>query len=161
MACRLPLLHFVAAGSTACTTARCSVVCFAVVQNTFIDDLFAFVITMPTLHRLSVFRDDLIFLIFLYQVCVCRKLWHSWFVLLCAPLAALCSFVRSFPWFWLAACLVRLCGRVAASKLACPPLVVLALLVCIAQKWKYRTDYTRTNEFGYSPAEVRLRINEL
>ena len=26
------------------------------VQNTFIDDLFAFVITMPTLHRLSVFR---------------------------------------------------------------------------------------------------------
>lgn len=35
--------------------------------NTFIDDLFAFVITMPTLHRLSCFRDDLIFFIFLYQ----------------------------------------------------------------------------------------------
>lgn len=27
--------------------------------NTIIDDLFAFVIKMPTLHRLSVFRDDL------------------------------------------------------------------------------------------------------
>lgn len=36
--------------------------------NTIIDDLFAFVITMPTLHRLSVFRDDIVFLIFLYQV---------------------------------------------------------------------------------------------
>jgi len=35
--------------------------------NTIIDDLFAFVITMPTLHRLSVFRDDLVFLVFLYQ----------------------------------------------------------------------------------------------
>ncbi|KAL5192279.1 Cleft lip and palate transmembrane protein 1 [Glycine soja] len=35
--------------------------------NTIIDDLFAFVIKMPTLHRLSVFRDDLIFVIYLYQ----------------------------------------------------------------------------------------------
>ncbi|KMZ64783.1 putative Cleft lip and palate transmembrane protein [Zostera marina] len=35
--------------------------------NTIIDDLFAFVIKMPTLHRLSVFRDDLIFVIFIYQ----------------------------------------------------------------------------------------------
>lgn len=35
--------------------------------NTIIDDLFAFVIKMPTLHRLSVFRDDVIFLIYLYQ----------------------------------------------------------------------------------------------
>jgi hypothetical protein len=35
--------------------------------NTIIDDLFAFVIKMPLLHRLSVFRDDLIFLIYLYQ----------------------------------------------------------------------------------------------
>ncbi|PKA57155.1 hypothetical protein AXF42_Ash002459 [Apostasia shenzhenica] len=35
--------------------------------NTVIDDLFAFVIKMPTLHRLSVFRDDVIFLIYLYQ----------------------------------------------------------------------------------------------
>jgi hypothetical protein len=35
--------------------------------NTIIDDLFAFVIKMPTLHRLSVFRDDVIFIAFLYQ----------------------------------------------------------------------------------------------
>ncbi|KAL1536562.1 cleft lip and palate transmembrane protein 1 [Salvia divinorum] len=35
--------------------------------NTIIDDLFAFVIKMPILHRLSVFRDDVIFLIYLYQ----------------------------------------------------------------------------------------------
>ncbi|XP_022966218.1 cleft lip and palate transmembrane protein 1 homolog [Cucurbita maxima] len=35
--------------------------------NTIIDDLFAFVIKMPTLHRLSVFQDDIIFLIYLYQ----------------------------------------------------------------------------------------------
>ena len=32
-----------------------------------IDDLFAFVIKMPTLHRLSVFRDDLVFLVYIYQ----------------------------------------------------------------------------------------------
>lgn len=35
--------------------------------NTFIDDLFAFVIKMPWMHRLSCFRDDLIFFIYLYQ----------------------------------------------------------------------------------------------
>jgi len=35
--------------------------------NTFIDDLFAFIITMPTMHRISVFRDDLVFFIYLYQ----------------------------------------------------------------------------------------------
>eukprot|EP01080_Neovahlkampfia_damariscottae_P010048 gene10048-2367_t len=35
--------------------------------NTFIDDLFAFVIKMPMLHRLSCFRDDIIFFIYLYQ----------------------------------------------------------------------------------------------
>ena len=35
--------------------------------NTIIDDLFAFVIKMPLLHRLSVFRDDLVFAMYLYQ----------------------------------------------------------------------------------------------
>eukprot|EP01116_Phalansterium_solitarium_P006671 TRINITY_DN19011_c0_g1_i1.p1 TRINITY_DN19011_c0_g1~~TRINITY_DN19011_c0_g1_i1.p1 ORF type:complete len:596 (-),score=240.59 TRINITY_DN19011_c0_g1_i1:399-2138(-) len=35
--------------------------------NTFIDDLFAFIIKMPTLHRLACFRDDIIFLVYLYQ----------------------------------------------------------------------------------------------
>ncbi|KAK2586649.1 hypothetical protein KPH14_011694 [Odynerus spinipes] len=35
--------------------------------NTFIDDIFAFIITMPTAHRLACFRDDAVFLIYLYQ----------------------------------------------------------------------------------------------
>ena len=35
--------------------------------NTFIDDLFAFIIRMPTMHRLSCFRDDLVFFIYMYQ----------------------------------------------------------------------------------------------
>ncbi|KAJ7518565.1 hypothetical protein O6H91_21G074800 [Diphasiastrum complanatum] len=35
--------------------------------NTIIDDLFAFVIKMPILHRLSVFRDDLVFCVYIYQ----------------------------------------------------------------------------------------------
>uniref|UniRef100_A0A5S6QK76 Cleft lip and palate transmembrane protein 1 n=1 Tax=Trichuris muris TaxID=70415 RepID=A0A5S6QK76_TRIMR len=35
--------------------------------NTFIDDLFAFVVKMPTLYRIGCFRDDIIFLIYLYQ----------------------------------------------------------------------------------------------
>ena len=35
--------------------------------NTFIDDLFAFIIKMPTMHRLACLRDDFIFLIYLYQ----------------------------------------------------------------------------------------------
>jgi len=41
--------------------------------NTFIDDVFAFIITMPTAHRLACFRDDIVFVIYLYQ---------RWFVLL-------------------------------------------------------------------------------
>ena len=40
--------------------------------NTFIDDLFAFIIRMPTLHRMSCFRDDIVFAIFLYQRWVYR-----------------------------------------------------------------------------------------
>jgi len=35
--------------------------------NTFIDDLFAFIIKMPIMHRLACLRDDLVFFIFLYQ----------------------------------------------------------------------------------------------
>ena len=35
--------------------------------NTFIDDLFAFTVRMPTLHRLATLRDDVIFFIWLYQ----------------------------------------------------------------------------------------------
>ena len=35
--------------------------------NTIIDDLFSFIISMPTMHRISWFRDDIIFLIYIYQ----------------------------------------------------------------------------------------------
>ena len=35
--------------------------------NTFIDDLFAFIIRMPTMARISCFRDDIVFIIYLYQ----------------------------------------------------------------------------------------------
>ncbi|VDO26402.1 unnamed protein product [Haemonchus placei] len=35
--------------------------------NTFIDDLFAFIIVMPTAHRVACFRDDIVFIIYLYQ----------------------------------------------------------------------------------------------
>lgn len=35
--------------------------------NTIIDDLFSFIIKMPLLHRLACFRDDIVFLIILYQ----------------------------------------------------------------------------------------------
>lgn len=35
--------------------------------NTFIDDLFAFIIRMPTMHRISCFRDDIVFIVYLYQ----------------------------------------------------------------------------------------------
>lgn len=37
------------------------------VLSTFIDDLFAFTIKMPTLHRLATLRDDVIFFVYLYQ----------------------------------------------------------------------------------------------
>ncbi|XP_034489727.1 cleft lip and palate transmembrane protein 1-like protein [Drosophila innubila] len=35
--------------------------------NTFIDDFFAFIITMPTAHRVACLRDDIVFVIYLYQ----------------------------------------------------------------------------------------------
>lgn len=36
-------------------------------MNTFIDDLFAFVIKMPTMHRVACFRDDVVFFLYLCQ----------------------------------------------------------------------------------------------
>jgi len=36
--------------------------------NTVVDDLFAFIIRMPALHRISCFRDDIVFAILLYQM---------------------------------------------------------------------------------------------
>lgn len=37
------------------------------VFNTFVDDIFAWIIDMPTVHRIATLRDDLIFFIYLYQ----------------------------------------------------------------------------------------------
>ena len=36
-------------------------------MNTFIDDCFAFIIKMPTMARIAVFRDDVIFIIYMVQ----------------------------------------------------------------------------------------------
>lgn len=41
--------------------------------NTIIDDLFAFAVKMPALQRISVFRDDVIFVIYLVQKWIYRK----------------------------------------------------------------------------------------
>lgn len=35
--------------------------------STFIDDLFAFTVKMPILHRLATFRDDIVFFVYVYQ----------------------------------------------------------------------------------------------
>lgn len=35
--------------------------------NTFIDDLFSFIVRMPAMARLGCFRDDIVFIIYLYQ----------------------------------------------------------------------------------------------
>jgi len=35
--------------------------------GTFVDDLFAFCIKMPTLHRLACLRDDVVFFVYIYQ----------------------------------------------------------------------------------------------
>lgn len=35
--------------------------------NTFIDDLFAFIIRMPAMARMSCFRDDVVFIVYLWQ----------------------------------------------------------------------------------------------
>jgi len=36
-------------------------------MNTFVDDIAAFLIDMPVMHRLSCFRDDIIFFVYVYQ----------------------------------------------------------------------------------------------
>merc|ERR1719277_1121215 len=41
-------------------------------MNTFVDDISAFLIDMPMMHRVSCFRDDIIFFIYLYQRWVYR-----------------------------------------------------------------------------------------
>ncbi|KZT62279.1 cleft lip and palate transmembrane 1 [Calocera cornea HHB12733] len=43
--------------------------------GTVVDDFFAFCIKMPWLHRLACFRDDVVFLVFLYQRWIYRVDW--------------------------------------------------------------------------------------
>lgn len=45
--------------------------------NTFIDDIFAFIITMPTAHRLACFRDDIVFVIYLVRATLTMTQWNS------------------------------------------------------------------------------------
>jgi hypothetical protein len=40
--------------------------------NTIIDDLFAFAVKTPTLYRIFCFKDDVIFVIYLYQMWIYR-----------------------------------------------------------------------------------------
>eukprot|EP00920_Eleutheroschizon_duboscqi_P031689 GHVT01076349.1.p1 GENE.GHVT01076349.1~~GHVT01076349.1.p1 ORF type:complete len:189 (-),score=30.39 GHVT01076349.1:44-610(-) len=35
--------------------------------NTFVDDVFALVMRMPDMHRMSVVRDDVVFIVFIFQ----------------------------------------------------------------------------------------------
>lgn len=44
--------------------------------NTIVDDLFAFAVKMPTLQRMSVFRDDVVFVVYLYQYWIYRNNKH-------------------------------------------------------------------------------------
>ena len=41
--------------------------------NTIIDDLFAFAVKMPVLQKISVFRDDIIFVVYIWQMWIYRK----------------------------------------------------------------------------------------
>lgn len=41
--------------------------------NTFIDDIFSFIIDMPWMHRMACFRDDIIFIIYIYQRWIYRS----------------------------------------------------------------------------------------
>lgn len=89
--------------------------------NTIIDDLFAFVIKMPTLHRLSVFRDDL----------------GAW-VSVSACHTTLC--VLSYR------CLSRPVLADITIWLRCA-----VFLVYLYQRWIYPVDKKRANEFGCAP----------
>ncbi|KAK9171590.1 Cleft lip and palate transmembrane protein 1 (CLPTM1) family protein [Cryptosporidium meleagridis] len=41
--------------------------------NTFIDDIFSFIIDMPWMHRMACFRDDIVFIIYIYQRWIYRS----------------------------------------------------------------------------------------
>lgn len=75
---------------------------------------YRFCIKMPMLHRLACFRDDVVFLIFLYQV-------SSW---------------------------------------AISPYVSLDSSLVLAQRWIYRIDPKRVNEYGQVMAEDVIKADD-
>jgi hypothetical protein len=88
--------------------------------NTFIDDLFAFIIKMPTMHRISVFRDG-----------ACGR----------AP-ALLCALFRRCRW------VSRVRGEHQWDRMRAPADIIF--FIYIYQRRVYRVDATRKNEFGTS-----------
>lgn len=77
--------------------------------NTFIDDLFAFVIKMPLMHRLACFRDG--------------------------PLPARAALSARPP------------------DAHCHPGADIIFFIYLYQRWKYRVDPNRVNEYGQSGVE--------
>lgn len=93
--------------------------------NTIIDDLFAFVIKMPMLHRLSVFRDGVFSLELSYDICHYCDL-----VQLLLP-----SYFYLFIYFFI--------------ELFCGGFADIIFLIYLYQRWMYPVDKKRLNEFGF------------
>ena len=85
--------------------------------NTFIDDLFAFIIKMPTLHRMSCFRGKML-----------------------TPTPTPAPHDQPQPYSHPRAC-------PAADDSTWTDDIVF--IVFLYQRWVYRVDMTRVNEFGH------------
>lgn len=81
--------------------------------NTFIDDIFAFVIKMPTMYRLGCFRDGM------YNIIVDGK---SLITLIFYMIIILCD--------------------ISSTD--------IVFFIFLYQRWIYKVDVTRVNEFGFS-----------
>jgi hypothetical protein len=94
--------------------------------NTFIDDLFAFIIKMPTLHRLACFRDGkrAVFVLSIFLFCGRgRYFWDGCF------------------FFWRRGLFSKLFTLILTYG------VDVVFFIYLYQRWCYRVDMTRTNEF--------------
>ena len=87
--------------------------------NTFIDDIFAFVIKMPTMYRIGCLRDGKY------------------------------STYEFFTWYLDVSVLHRIIL----------PLDVV-FFIFLYQRWIYKTDPTRINEFGYSAEMEKQKLKE-
>lgn len=96
--------------------------------NTIIDDLFAFVIKMPTLHRLSVFRDGANILL---SISLLSVNFFSW-----TGVPGLASLVGIYHLIYISIELFS-----AAD---------LVFLIYLYQRWIYPVDKKRVNEFGFA-----------